>query len=371
VVPAKVASMVKISFDDITDYYNQSMSHLNEDDLESFLNNQQKIEKKLKISVKDNFLSWIDDEIVLLQTKPSNLGRKNEFAVVIHARNYGDAEDNLYFLGRQIERNTPIKVKEVDYEGYTIRYISFPGLLKILFGKMLDKIEKPYYTLIDDFVIFSNHPQTLKNIIDDFKVGNTLENSTDFYNFKNEFNRQNTVLTYLDLPVMFTNLEEVVSAETWNNLKKNKPYIVSFPRAGIQIDSEGNLLHLLVKADYSEEVEEYRRQVFDAYSFMKLFTAQPSTREEQENEWYDPEIIINDLDASNAEDRYEDGQLKYHVGLKNGRMHGNYKEYYPDGGLKIKGKYRNDKREGNWKFYDEAGNLIVEINFEDGKPVIQ
>ena len=41
-------------------------------------------------------------------------------------------------------------------------------------GDFFGKIEKPYYTIIDDYVIFSNHPQTIKNIIDDYSNEATL-----------------------------------------------------------------------------------------------------------------------------------------------------------------------------------------------------
>ena len=164
VIPERIASMVKISFDDIASYYQQSLGSMEQSEKESYLSAQQKVEKRLKISVTDHFLSWIDNEIVLLQTAPSNLGRSNEFAAIMVAKSNKEAEENLYFIGRQIKRNSPVKIKEVPYHEYTINYISFPGLLRLLFGKLLERIEKPYYTIIENYVIFSNHPQTIKNL---------------------------------------------------------------------------------------------------------------------------------------------------------------------------------------------------------------
>lgn len=370
VIPARIASMVKISLDDIRTYYMLSLDQMGKKEKESFISNQQKLEKKLKISVEKNFLSWMDDEIILLQTQPSNLGRKNEFAAIMPGKNKKDPEENLYFIGRQIERNTPIKIKEVDYQGYTISYISLPGILKALFGKMLDKIEKPYYTQIDRFVIFSNHPQTIKNIIDDYLAGNTLENSLEYSGFSNNFSRKNTVFTYLDLPVMYSNLEAFVDKETWGKLKKNKPYILSFPQAGIQIDSEDNILHLLLKAQYSEHVEEFTPSYFDPVNILKMFTyseQQPAAVPQ----WYAPKIIIQDLDDSQVEENFENGELKFSAGMKNGLLHGNYREYYPNGNLKVKGKYKNDKQEGDWKLYDEEGNLLEEKEFSEGTEVTE
>ncbi len=373
IVPARVASMVKLSFDNASEYYTKTLSDLNSAEYENYTNTLQKLEKKLKISVQDNFLSWIDDEIVLLQTKPSNLGRNNEFAAIIKAKNKNDPRKNLEFLGRQIERNSPVRIREVAYHEYTIQYISFPGLLKALFGKMLGKIEKPYYTIIDEYVIFSNHPQTLKNIIDDFKQGTTLSNSIDYYNFTKQFDRKQSAYTYLDIPVLYGNLREFVSAEKWQKLSKNKPYITSFSKAGIQIDRKDDLLHFLIKTQYSETIEDYSTQRFDGESFLSLFSNTDPDNQSPENKpsWYDPTIIIHDLDVSKLEEFYDDGNLKFSVDLKRGIKHGTYKEMHPDGAVRIKGKYKNDLQDGSWKLYDEKGNLVEEKSFSEGQEIVE
>ena len=252
IVPARIASFVKISIDDAREYFKNSLLKFDPEEYMEYTRTIQNVENKFKINLDENILSWIDDEIVLLQTQPSNLGRNNEFAAIIKAKNRRAPEKNLEYIGRQIEKNSPVRIKQVSYYDYTISYISFPGLIKILFGRMLEKIEKPYYTQIDEYVIFSNHPQTLKNIIDEYRAGNTLANSMDYENFSKQFARKNSAFSYLDIPVMFSNLKEFVSTESWQKLNTNKPYITHFPQAGIQIDNTDNLLHLIIKAQYED-----------------------------------------------------------------------------------------------------------------------
>ncbi len=373
IIPSRVASMAKLSFNNASEYYSKTLKDLSKKEYESYISTLEKIEKKLKISVQDNFLSWIGDEIVLLQTKPSNLGRINEFAAIIKAKNKKDPKINLDFIEKQIKRNSPVKIRKVSYDEYSIHYISFPGLIKALFGKMLEKIEKPYYTIINEYVIFSNHPQTLKNIIDDYKSGNTLENSIDYYNFTKQFDRRQSAFTYFDVPVLYNNLREFVSAENWQKLIKNKPYITSFSKAGIQIDRKDDLLHFLMKTKYSETIEDYSLERFDAESFLSLFSIA-----EQGNQptadvplWYDPKIIIHDLDANELEEFFDNGSLKFSVELKRGHKHGSYKEMYPNDVVRVKGKFKNDLQDGTWKLYDEEGNLTEEKSFRDGEEIIE
>jgi hypothetical protein len=367
IIPARVASLVKISFDDASEYYHNSMTNLSKQEYDAYMATLQKLEKKLKISVEENLLSWIDDEIILLQTQPSNLGRTNEFAAILKSKNEKDSRTNMEFIGRQIKRNSPVKVKSLPYEGYTIYYISFPGLIKALFGKMLEKIEKPYYTQINRYVIFSNHPQTLKNIIDDYKSGNTLDNLETYSHFTKQFDKKSSAFLYLDIPVLYSNLKDFVSTDTWQKLLKNKPYISSFSQAGVQIEQKDDLLHLSIIAQYNEHVEDFYLPQFDA-SFLNLFSQPDSTQKAEPTEpaWYNPDIVINDLDDKNMEAKDEKGNLIYLIELKNGIKHGTYKAYYPDGSLKVSGKYKNDLQQGTWKLYDENGKLLEEKEFIEG-----
>ena len=368
IVPARIASMVKISIQNAAEYFTNSLTKLNPQEFKEYTETLEKLEKRLKISVNENILSWIDDEIILLQTQPSNLGRSNEFAAIIKAKNKRAPERNLEFIGHQIEKNSPIKIKSVPYKKYTITYISFPGLIKLLFGRILDKIEKPYYTQINEYVVFSNHPQTLKNIIDDYDNGNTLANSDTYKNFTKHFDRRNSAYTYIDIPVIFNNLKTLVGNETWYNLNKNKPYIIHFQQAGIQIDNKDNLLHLSIKTQYEEVINEFTQTQYNADAFLQLFNyASPGQEQIQTGpEWYEPEIVINDLDDKKMTTRYDDGSIQYEVELKNGLKHGNFKEYFHDGTLKVRGKFKEDTPEGEWKLYNEQGELEEEKNFENG-----
>ena len=340
VIPEMAASFVKISFRNAAEYYQKTIADLNAEEYQSYKENIRKIEKKLKINVEKTIFSWIDDEIILLQTQPSNLGKENEFAIVIKGKNETEPLTNLDFLARQIEKNSPVKIKQVNYEGYSIKYISFPGLLKLFFGKAIGKIDKPYYTLIGEYAVFSNHPQTIKNIIDDYRQGKTLKNSAAFNTFTNKFERKSNAFFYVDIPVFFNNLKDFVGPATWEDLNRNKQVINSFPQAGFQINEQDDLLHLVIKAEYKETIENYVARQFDN-EFISLFSAETSQKNdtvETGNEWYNPVIIINDLDSRELKVKYDNGNLKYSVDLKKGVKNGTYKEYFENGEYPYKRK---------------------------------
>ena len=331
-----------------------------------------KLERRLKFSINKNILSWMGDEIALVQTQPSNLGRDNEFAVIFSTKNAKDAAENLDYIVKQIKKNTPVRFKDIEYKDYSIKYLSIPGFFKMLFGKVLSRIEKPYFTIINKYVVFSNHPQTLKNLIDDYEQNKTLSESEDYNKFSNYFSKKSNVYIYLQTPVLFTNLKQFVSDAKWNTMKQNKKYITSFPQIGLQFITDGSLMKMNLSAQFEEQVENYvpvnyTFDVHELYPEIIPYTdtvpaaqqATPDTSVQQS------EIIIKDLDAGKQEEYFDNGQLKYSVGLKNGVKHGQFREYYENGTLKIKGKYKNDHKEGAWKYYNENGDLVKEKKFDN------
>jgi hypothetical protein len=364
VIPQRIASLAKINFKNANTYFHSSMKAIGAREYNEYLENLAKIEKKFKINLEENFFSWMDKEMVLVQTQPSNLGRNNEFAAVLHAKDSSDAARSLQFMWRQIRKNSPVKIKSVDYRGYSIDYVAFPGFLKLLFGKLLDKIEKPYFTQIGMNVIISNHPQTIKNLIDDYLSANTLSNSIDYYNFNKLFSNKTSMFTYFEPPVLYHNMKAFLSPESWSNLKKNKKYFTCFNQAGISADLSGELLHFTLKAKYQPELEEWGRQYFNSTEIFSLFanqepgrTIQQEVEEESKTDTI-PVIIIHELDAKKQQTYHANGLVNQVVELKKGLKHGTFKAYHPNGQLYIKGDFSMDEPVGKWKYYSEDGELM-------------
>ena len=361
VIPDRIASLVNINFDDAGEYVEKSMKTLSDADYKEYTSNIKMVEKHLKINLEDNLYSWMDKEIVLLQTQPSNLGRSNEFAAIVHTSDSADAAKNLHFVWRQIKKNSPVKIKTVNYKGYPINYVAFPGIIKVLFGKALKKIEKPYITQAGDNIIISNHPQTIKNIIDDYLEGKTLNNSGSYSDFTNEFSDNTSIWIYVEPAIFYQNLKALVNNVTWQKIQKNKQYITCFDQAGLQINKSGDLLHFTLKTQYKVQAEDWKMPFYNSSEMIQLFNYAESADEDNKPASVEkdtvPEIFISDFDAKKYEEFYDDGTLKLSVEVKDGLKDGDLRVYYPSGELKIKGKFKDDHPSGKWKYYTEDGDV--------------
>ena len=330
---------------------------------QTFKKNQERIEGLLGISIRDHFLSWMDGEVVFAQNTPGMLGRQNEFVAVIKMKDKEDAIKNLQFIEKRISAKTPVKFKQIDYEGYEIHYLEIKGFFRLLFGRMFEKLNKPYYTIIDDYVVFSNSTATLLSMIEDYRSGQTLNKDKEFKEFMGDFNSKASIFAYTNTQKFFPLWKEFVSASTWEDLQANSNYVLCFPQTAFQLTGgKQNMFDTRLIAQFSEP------------------------KEEEEEEETEEEMIQEELDFSSREDTlknlqlfyvekmssnvytefYEDGTIKSRTEIKKGIRHGKHQAFHPNGKMKANGKFKNNKRNGTWRHYDENERLILKEKWKDG-----
>ncbi len=374
--PQRTAFYLGLGFSDFETFFDnieQSMSK-DEKGFKAYKENMNKLEKFLEIDIKEHFISWIDNELAFVQSKPTGLGDENEFALVLKTKDAKIAKEKLRFVGTQIRKQTPVKFKEVVYRNYPIRFMSVKGFFKLILGDFFSKLEKPYYTIIDDYVVFSNHPQTIKNFIDDYVDQNTLGSSEEFKAFQSSFSKKSNAFVYINSPTMVDNLKGFVDNETWASIQENKQFITCFSDLGLQLIKDGKQFKTLLTTRYKDP-EKVQQMLAEQAALEQVIGPNPQVTLDDilvdaiiafrdiSPDSLDLEemisidgITLDDLDAKKHQAFFEDGKtLKLEVYLKDGLKHGSYREYHESGTLKVKGKYKNDKPTGIWRFYDESG----------------
>ncbi|MAO16204.1 DUF3352 domain-containing protein [Muricauda ruestringensis] len=366
VAPNSTALYISYGFDSFAEFYdNFEMVQQNDpEQFESYQKGIAKVEKFLKIDVKENFVSWIGDEIAVLQIQSHITKGKNDMALVLKANDAEDAKTNLDFVVEQIRKKTPVKFKAVNYKDYEINFLSIKGFFKMLLGGRFDEFDKPYFTQIDDFVIFSDSPNTLKGIIDKVSEGDILTSSEEFKNFDKKFDSESTVFVYSNVPLLFDNMYALADAATKQKMRKNKDFIICFPQVGLQLTPEEDLFESRLVLNY-QDVQEVKRALDMTQPDTEVVKTDQSTAStEITDAVFDLRPIYpNDLNASSFSKTYANGNIRFKVDLKDGLKHGRYEEFYSDGTRKIRGRFRDDEQVGTWRYYDTEGNQVHKKRF--------
>ncbi len=366
IAPKSTALYISYGFDSFSEFY-ENFEVVQQNDPEQFETYQEgiaKVEKFLKIDVKENFISWIGDEIAVLQIQSPITKEKNDMALVLKTKDSADAKSNLDFILEQIRKKTPVKFKAVNYKDYEINFLSIKGFFKMLLGGRFNEFDKPYFTQIDDYVVFSDNPNTLKGMIDKVMEGETLATSEDFKKFDQKFDSESTMFMYSNVPLLFDSMFALADAPTKKKMRKNMDFIVCFPQVGLQLTPEDDMFESRLVLNY-QDVEEVKKTIDVPKN---TTTSKPKKQHTAPSEITDAvfnlgPIYPTDLNAKSFSRKYANGNIRFEVELKDGLKHGNYEAYYPDGTRKIRGRFRNDEQVGTWRFYNEEGKQVHKKRF--------
>ena len=366
VAPRRTALYLSYGFDSFSKFYDnfKTVQQDNPKQFEEYQAGIEKLEKFLKINIEEHFISWIDDEIALLQIQSQISKGKNDIALVLKANDREEARTNLGFILDQIRKKTPVKFKTVNYKQHEINYLSIKGFFKILLGNRFKELDKPYFAFIEDYVVFSNNPNTLKSIINDVLDKQTLSTSDDFKMFEKHFDKKTSLFLYSNVPVLYDNMYALADRKTKSQMRKNKDYIICFPQVGLQMTPEDEVFESRFVIDYKDVNEVKASAQFQEKSHLaKQETSISKSGEITEAVFKLRPIYPNDLTAKSYTTKYANGTVRFQVELKDGLKHGRYTQYYTDGTEKMTGRFRKDIQVGTWRYFDKEGKQLLKKRF--------
>lgn len=371
IAPKNTSLYLSFAFDDFKTL-NSNLEKLQQEnpaEFKMYTDQLAMIEDKLDINVSEHIYSWIGSEIALIHFNTELSKNKKDIAAIIKADDIDDAKENLQLILSKIKENTPLKYKQINYRGYPINFFDLKGFFKMLAGNMFSKMEKPYFTIIDDFIVFSTSPNTIKEIINNYLIGYTLESSEKFDDFNYHFEKKSSVFAYVNTPNSYKDLLSLVDNKTRRELQKNKPYITCFSQIGMQLIASDELFESNISLVYEDpkniDVNTKKDKKLREKLLLELAPYKDSTRTQNSTTFFKlPPIHPSDLSAKSYKEFYKNGQLKFEVDLEDGLKDGSYKSYYENGNIKVKGHYKNDKQKGTWKAYNkQKGDVIFKKHF--------
>ncbi len=386
----------------------------NSQEVEEYQNNLRLIEKLLGIDIQKDFFDWIGQEIALVKLRPYKNTRMEDAVVVVHSNNIENAKAGLKKISNQIRKRSPLKFKVMDYKNHNISCLASKGIFKVFFGKLFEKIEKPYFTCIDEFVIFSNSKEALMQVIDDYLTGHTLSHNKAFMDFRSDFEVKSNISIFVQMPKLYSNIYKFSTEETKKSIKNNQDLILSFNLVGFQLTSEMDMFKTKFVSDHNEDAslmdklervekkaaDELMSKDYDSLQFKVSFPDTMKIADGPYTSYYwDNKSVRNEGKISNNlpdgvwRTYYPNGNLKSVVNYDAGKvdgvaffyfddnketkkleinfdndvMEGKYQEFYPNGAQKATLFYDDGKLHGDAEFYYPTGRIKIQGKYKKGK----
>ena len=87
--------------------------------------------------------------------------------------------------------------------------------------KSLENMKNPYYTYVDDYVVFSNKAASLLSFVEDYEQKNLLKNNPGFENALSYLKSSSTIFLYTDVRKFYSQLKPMMNPATWNEIQSN------------------------------------------------------------------------------------------------------------------------------------------------------
>ena len=250
----------------------------------------------------------------------------------------------------------------MSYKAHDIYYLDIKGFFWLFFGKSFEKITKPYYTMLDNYVLFSNNPTSLIASIEDYENGNILANLSSFQNLQKDIPEEVAFFTYINGNLAYDALSHTIDKSELTQYQLNKKYFHFFKSIGISYTSKDQGFKNTIALHYGEnqQIPLPPPPLIDSLesSYFEDHSTQLQNLSEAET------FVLNNI---------KDGQfIKYFKGsdqiqikakTKKGTLHGKFTEYYKNGKIRSQGKYRKGKKSGRWKYYNHEG-ILTEKEWE-------
>ena len=343
IISDQAAFCLSLCFDDFDDFHENLVSEFKNAESEYYKDyekNIREVEEKYDIDFDDVFFPWVGNEISFVKLRPTYDTRMEDIVVLLHTKDIEDAMEGFQSITEALRKKSPIKFKEYDYNEHTIHYLDLKNFFKLFFGRLFKNIEKPYFTYMDDFVVFTNSEKTLRDVIDARILGNVLNRDAEFTAFHDNFEDRSNVSVYIDVPKMYSNFYYYSNKTYKPAIKRNKELILSMKQIGFQLvaaDDNGFQTKLIAKHDpdatFKDEVER----------------------------------IEIEVENKNLADEIENLEFQFELDSLANLTDSSYTFYYPDSAIRAEGSIEDSLKMGIWRGYYPTGNLHYVVNYQDGR----
>lgn len=178
----------------------------------------------------------------------------NEFGAASNASSKNQIDKSSWFFLKSkdvnktknyldlISSNTGIK-SGIKAGKRTIREIKYKNLIPELFGNSYSIFQTPWYTFIDDFVVFANSAASLKQLINYYEAGKTLDLSESFNRFKDNFSASSNVFMYVSPRHITAVLSSFLESKARSIINNNESVTNDFSGLSFQFSSRDSIFY--------------------------------------------------------------------------------------------------------------------------------
>lgn len=252
IIPSAISTFLFFGMSDVEKYHNDYKNYLKTNNqLSDYTTFIEEINHKYNTDIENTMLSWMDNEMALIIAE-SDSGKftSNTFAI-IRSNNIENAVSSLNELTASTAGES--KIDSSSYKGYSITLLNIENILPNLLGKQFEQITTNYFTSIDNYIVFANTSESLKNYIDEIESHKTLLNDKNYKAFSENISAESNVYLYNSIARSKSTYSNFINKELANELNLKEALLKKFEAIGIQFSSNNKLFYSNIYLKYNPE----------------------------------------------------------------------------------------------------------------------
>lgn len=267
VIPSKTALMLWFGIGNVKSFHRSYKKYINAistGSAQAYVKYIENLNAKYELNIEQSMLEWMGNEMALVITESSSNDFTNNSYAVIHSNNIDDALIAVNGLADSISKKDGKKAEVNNYRNHLIRYLNLPKLLAQLFGWQFSKITNNYYTTIDDYLVFANNKEALKNFIDDFENNKLLGNNKNYKIFAENFSGECNLYLYSSIARSPNIYSTFLTEDFTPIIENNLDLLYKFEAAGLQFSANNKLFYSSAYFKYNPKYKQESGTIWES-----------------------------------------------------------------------------------------------------------
>ncbi len=207
ILPKNTAFFEFLGISDIYQFrrdYNRYLRKI--DKFELYKHEAKNIKKNYKLDLELDFEINLEDQLLVAYTATNNkIGHQNKFfaAKIRNRKAMSELLNRLAITSAEIDSVNPkqyiIRYKINENTTYRIWHFPVKDVIKKMYHLFLPSVNTSYCTILDDYLIMGNSPESLKEFINAYMQNRTFETNPEFKNFIESLSSRSNLLIYNEI----------------------------------------------------------------------------------------------------------------------------------------------------------------------------
>ena len=261
--PSGISAFMTISLSSMNDYFENYKKYLLDNGrINEFQMNAALIKTKFNIDIADSFYDLLEGEFSLAIKPVKSIGEESDYYIALKVKSQSHAENKLNDALKRIARANAVSPDTYKYKykidnelSYFIYKWPLNKFLKQFLGNFFDVFDQPYFTIIDNYLVFGSSVKSLSELIHDNVLSRTLITDIAYRDYKNNISPKSNLSFYADLSRSPMNFSKYLLPEIIKGWENNIQVFQKLQVFGLQMDAGNSMMYTNL---FLKSVPEYK-----------------------------------------------------------------------------------------------------------------